>query len=86
MSIWLFSMPTNVIVCLLFFSMDQVVAATAPNFVAHINFIHMLSGMNFKSWKEFVEIVLGCMDLDLSLREERPIATVDNPNETKIEK
>jgi hypothetical protein len=46
----------------------------------------MLSEMNFKSWKEFVEIVLGCMDLDLSLREECPTVTAENANETKIEK
>jgi len=47
-----------------------VAAATTPNFAAQINIIPMLSGMNFKSWKESAEIVLGCMDLDLSLREE----------------
>jgi hypothetical protein len=46
----------------------------------------MLNGMNFKSWKESVEIVLGCMDLDLSLREERPVATAENANEAKMEK
>jgi len=46
----------------------------------------MLSGMNVKSLKEFAEIVLGCMGLDLSLREEeRPVATPENPNEAKIE-
>lgn len=86
MSIWLFSIPTNVIICLLLFSMDQVAVATAPNFVAQINSIPMLSGMNFKSWKEYVEIVLGYMDLDLSSRKERPTTTAENPNETKIEK
>lgn len=83
MSIWSFSMPTNVIVCLLFFSMDSVVIVAALNFVAQINSNPVLNGMNFKSWKESVEIVLGCMDLDLSLREECPTATVDNPNENK---
>jgi len=41
-----------------------VAAATTPNFTAQINTIPMLSGMNFKSWKEYAEIVLGCMDLD----------------------
>ncbi|KAI5399804.1 hypothetical protein KIW84_064943 [Lathyrus oleraceus] len=65
--------------------MDPVATATDPNFVAQINYILMLSGMNFKSWKESMEIVLGCMDLDLSFREERPTATAENPNE-KIEK
>ncbi|XP_024641115.1 uncharacterized protein [Medicago truncatula] len=67
-------------------SLLLVAAATAPNFAAQINTIPMLSGMNFKSWKESAEIVLGCMDLDLSLREDRPVATPDNPNEAKIEK
>ena len=46
----------------------------------------MLSGTNFKFWKETVEIVLGCMDLDLALKVERPSPTSDNPNEVKIEK
>ena len=32
----------------------------------------MLNGTNFKNWKENVMIVLGCMDLDLALREEQP--------------
>ena len=32
----------------------------------------MLNGTNFKRWKEDVMIILGCMDLDLALREERP--------------
>jgi hypothetical protein len=67
-------------------SLLPVAAATAPNFAAQINTIPMLSGMNFKSWKESAEIVLGCMDLDLSLREDRPVATPENPNEVKIEK
>lgn len=52
--------------------MDPVAAAIAPNFATQINSIPMLSGMHFKFWKESVEIVLGCMDLDLSLREECP--------------
>ena len=32
----------------------------------------MLNGTNFKVWKEAVEIVLGCMDLDLALRTKQP--------------
>ena len=46
----------------------------------------MPSGTNFKFWEETVEIVLGCMDLDLALRVEQPTPTSDNPNEVKIEK
>ncbi|XP_024995921.1 uncharacterized protein LOC112529078 [Cynara cardunculus var. scolymus] len=37
-------------------------------------------------WKESVEIVLGCMDLDQALRIERPISTAENPNTDKIER
>ncbi|XP_028201819.1 uncharacterized protein LOC114385998 [Glycine soja] len=46
----------------------------------------MLNGTNFKVWKEAVEIVLGCMNLDLALRTERPISTPETSNEVKIEK
>ena len=37
----------------------------------------MLNGTNFKDWKENVMIVLGCMDLDLALRIERPADLTD---------
>ncbi|RDX90832.1 Copia protein, partial [Mucuna pruriens] len=43
-------------------------------------------GANFKVWKETVAIVLGCMDLDLALRVEKFILTLDNLQEIKIEK
>jgi len=46
----------------------------------------MLNETNFKVWKEVVEIVLGCMDLDLVLRTERPISTLETSNAVKIEK
>jgi len=42
--------------------------------------------MNFKVWKDILDIVLGCMDLDIALRQDKPIATEDNANEAKIEK
>jgi hypothetical protein len=48
---------------------------TAPNFAAQINNIPMLIGMQFKFMKESVDIVLGCMDLDLSLSKECLTAT-----------
>ncbi|EXC04349.1 putative NOT transcription complex subunit VIP2 [Morus notabilis] len=44
------------------------VFATAMNVSTQVNAISMLNGMNFKVWKENVEIILGCMDLDLALR------------------
>ncbi len=78
-------MPTNVD-CMFICSLILVVVATALNFSTQINQIPMLNEMNFKSWKESVEIALGCMDLDLALREERPIPTAENSHELKIEK
>ena len=35
---------------------------------ANLNSVPVLNGSNFKDWKENILIVLGCMDLDLSLR------------------
>ncbi|XP_014633291.1 uncharacterized protein LOC114406614 [Glycine soja] len=46
----------------------------------------MLNGTNFQVWKEVIEIVLDCMDLDLALRMERPTSTSKASNEVKIEK
>ncbi|RVX19364.1 Retrovirus-related Pol polyprotein from transposon TNT 1-94 [Vitis vinifera] len=40
---------------------------------ANVNNIHVLNSTNFKKWKEHVVIVLGCMDLDYALRENRPL-------------
>ena len=70
----------------MFIVLYPVSAVNAANFTAQINGIPMLNGTNFKVWKEAVEIVLGCMDLDLALRTERPTPTADNSNEAKIEK
>ncbi|RVW20374.1 hypothetical protein CK203_113567 [Vitis vinifera] len=39
---------------------------------ANVNNIPVLNDTNFKKWKEHVIIVLGCMDLDYALREDRP--------------
>ncbi|RVW25195.1 Retrovirus-related Pol polyprotein from transposon TNT 1-94 [Vitis vinifera] len=39
---------------------------------ADVNNIPVLNDTNFKKWKEHVIIVLGCMDLDFALREDRP--------------
>ncbi|XP_074305746.1 uncharacterized protein LOC141640966 [Silene latifolia] len=54
--------------------MDSSVNASANTVSANINMISMLDGTNFRYWKENVMIVLGCMDLDLALRDERPTA------------
>ncbi|XP_022899322.1 uncharacterized protein LOC111412621 [Olea europaea var. sylvestris] len=46
--------------------------SSATTISANINFISMLHGTNFKDWKENVLIVLGYMDLDLTLQIEQP--------------
>eukprot|EP00256_Glycine_max_P058075 XP_014626065.1 uncharacterized protein LOC106796934 [Glycine max] len=55
--------------------------ASAANVSAQVNNIPMLNGTNFKVWKEAIEIVLGCMDLDLAPRIERPTSTSEASNE-----
>ncbi|KAH1192931.1 hypothetical protein GmHk_19G054068 [Glycine max] len=39
---------------------------------ANLNSVPVLNGANFKDWKENMQIVLGCMDLDLVLRIKKP--------------
>ena len=46
---------------------------SASSISANVNNIPVLNGTNFKKWKEHVIIVLGCMDLDFALREDRPL-------------
>ena len=60
--------------------------ANAANLSTQVNGIHMLNGSNFKIWKENVEIVLGCKELDLALRMECPTSTLEKLNEANIEK
>jgi len=65
---------TCLIICehVIIFVLSLVNITSAAN-VAKVNSIPILNGTNFKVWKEAIEIVLGCMDLDLALRTERPI-------------
>jgi len=71
---------------LLIFVLSLVNIVSVANVIVHVNSIPMMNGTNFKVWKEAVEIVLGCMDLDLALRMEPPISTSETSNEVKIEK
>jgi len=52
-----------------------VVVASTVNVSAHVSNILMLYGTNFKVLKDTIKIVLGCMNLDIVLRQEKPIAT-----------
>lgn len=78
MEIWLrkITLPTTVPsqfqACNGCLTMDPVSVATAMNVSAQVNNIPMLNGTNFKAWKEAVEIVLRCMNMDLALRSKRP--------------
>ena len=50
----------------------------ASSISANVNNILVLNGTNFKKWKEHVIIVIGCMDLDFALREDRQRKTNRN--------
>jgi len=71
---------------LIIFVLSLVNIVSAANVTAQVNSIPMLNETNFKVWKDALEIVLGCMDLDLALRMERPISTSETSNEVIIEK
>ncbi|GAV92126.1 UBN2 domain-containing protein, partial [Cephalotus follicularis] len=46
--------------------------------------IEVLNGSNYKKWRQDLDIVLGILDLDLALREERPeLPAVDSSHEVK---
>ncbi|KAF1866837.1 hypothetical protein Lal_00018223 [Lupinus albus] len=47
-------------------------APTIASISANLNSVSVLNGTNFEDWKENMEIVLGCMDLDYALRVEQP--------------
>nr|AAP54011.1 transposon protein, putative, unclassified [Oryza sativa Japonica Group] len=60
-------------------------ANSASNISASINSIPVLTGANFKEWKENVLIVLGVMDLDLALRKEQPILSDKSTKDENME-
>ena len=80
--IWFWNLCEHAYLFLILFS----ALANAANLSAQVNEIPMLNGSNFKIWKENVEIVLGCIELDLELRIECPTSTLENLNEANIEK
>lgn len=68
------------IVSLLFhFILDLVFASTfSSTILVDINSFLVLNITNSKNWKENVMVVLSSMDLDLTLRLERPFALIDS--------
>jgi len=63
-----------------------VASVSAANVSAQVSSIPMLNCTNFKVWKDTVEIFLSCMDLDITLQQDKPITTEKNANKAKIEK
>ncbi|XP_057430655.1 uncharacterized protein LOC130723564 [Lotus japonicus] len=53
-------------------------SATIGSISANLNSVPVLDGTNIKDWKENMEIVLGCMDLDLALRVEKPASPTES--------
>ena len=80
--IWFWNLCEHVYLFLILYS----ALANAANLFAQVNRILMLNGSNFKIWKENVEIVLRCMELDLTLRMECTTSTPENLNEANIKK
>ncbi|XP_047336119.1 uncharacterized protein LOC124939717 [Impatiens glandulifera] len=56
-------------------TLSATVNASASTISANVNSIPILNGNNFKDWKDNILIILGCLDLDLALRIDRPIIT-----------
>ena len=80
--IWFWNLCEHAYLFLILYS----TLVNAANLSTQVNGIPMLNGSNFKIWKENVEIVLDCMELDLVLRMECPTSTLENLNEANIEK
>lgn len=59
-------------------------SATIASISANLNSVLVLNGANFKDWKENIEIVLGCMDLDLALRKEQPASPTDSSTSDEV--
>jgi len=58
----------------LFVLIFSVVASISAN----LNLIPVRNGTNFKDWKENMQIVLGCIDLDLALRIKKSLSPTDS--------
>ncbi|XP_050151407.1 uncharacterized protein LOC126626205 [Malus sylvestris] len=52
----------------------------------HLNTVEPLTGVNYKKWKQDLEIVLGVMDWDLALRTEEPPTRTDGSTSSQKSK
>ena len=82
---FIFAYDMNIFESLYFSCSKLLVNASAANISANMNSIHVLNDTNFKSWKENVLLVLGCMDLDFAIRKEQPASlTVESSTTEKL--
>ena len=59
-------------------------ANNASSISASINSIPMLTGANFKEWKENAMIILGVIDLDLAFQTDKPKITDTSSKDDKL--
>ncbi|CAA6662020.1 unnamed protein product [Spirodela intermedia] len=52
--------------------------AAGPDIYTNLNSIPILSGTNFKKWKEFIPLYLSALDLDYALWNDQPKAIKDS--------
>jgi gag-polypeptide of LTR copia-type len=52
-------------------------SAKNTELTAGINNIPILTGPNYKEWKDTLEIILGCLDLDIALHQAKPPVSVE---------
>ena len=68
-------------------SLNKFLSLISVQFVtANINYIPTLTSSNFAEWKEYVTVILSCMDLDYALRNDHPAPlTSANTIEQRVE-
>jgi hypothetical protein len=55
-------------------------SAKITDLTASINSIPMLMNSNYKKYKDILEIILGCLDLDIALQQAKPpVPAVNSP-------
>ena len=70
--------------CMLIWFILCIAIVSATTISANTNNIPMLNETNFKEWKKNVLIILGCTDLDLTLRIEQPASlTIESPSDDR---
>ena len=80
--IWFWNLCEHAYLFLILYS----ALSNAANLSSQVNGILILNGSNFKIWKENVEIVLNCIELNLALRIDCLTSTLENLNVANIEK